>query len=223
MRKLLMLSAALLMAAPAAEAQTSPFSLEVRGRAAFPTGDFGEEEQDGSGIKTGWGGSIEGIFQATPILGLYAGYSYTRFPTDLGSVEEELEGFVDDVSVDATDAGLDAGIRATLPLTLGNGGGVFVRGGVVYHQLGVELSDDLEEFLEEFSEGLFDPDELDSEWSLGYQVGAGVLVPLGPRLSASVGATYTAYEPEFEQQGDLTVEANDVTYLSAEVGLRIRF
>lgn len=221
MRTLLMLFAALLLAAPAAEAQTSPFSLEVRGRAAFPTGDFGDEEADGSGIETGWGGSIEGIFQATPILGVYAGYSYTRFPTDLGELGEELEGVIDDASVDVTDAGLDAGVRATLPLSLG-GAGVFVRGGVVYHQLGVELSDELEELLEEFGEGVFDPDDLDSEWSLGYQLGAGALIPLGPRLSASVGANYTRYKPEFEQQADVTVQADDVSYFSAEVGLLIR-
>ena len=221
MRTLLMLCAALLLFAPAAEAQTSPFSLEVRGRAAFPTGDFGEKDADGAGIETGWGGSIEGIFQATSILGVYAGYSYTRFPTDLGALEQELEGIVDDASVDVTDAGLDAGLRATLSLPL-NGGSVFVRGGVVYHQLGLELSDDLEEFLEDNAVGVFDPDALDSEWTLGFQLGAGVLVPLGPRLSASVAAGYTRYEPEFEQQGDVTVEADDVSYASAEVGLLIR-
>lgn len=221
MRTLLMLFATLLLAAPAAQAQTSAFSLEVRGRAAFTTGDFGDEEPDGSGIKTGWGGSIEGIFQPTPILGLYAGYSYTRFDTELGGLEEELEGFVDDADVDVADTGLDAGLRATLPLGL-SGGSVFVRGGVVYHQLGVELSDDLKDFLEEFAGGVFDPDDLDSEWSLGYQVGAGVLVPLGQRLSASLGVSYTAYEPEFERRADVTVQADDVSYLSTEAGLRIR-
>lgn len=220
MRTRLMLSAALLLAAPAA-AQTSRFSLEVRGRAAFPTGDFGEGGEDGAGLETGWGASIEGTFQVTPVLGVYAGYAYTRFPVDLGDVEDEVEAVVDDASVDVTDGGLDAGLRATLPLSPG-GAGVFVRGGLVYHQLGLKLSDDLEEALAELGEGLFDPDDLESEWSLGYQLGAGVLVPLGPRLSASLGATYTSYEPKFEQQDDATAEADDVSYLSAEVGLRIR-
>lgn len=222
MRKLMMLSAALLLAAPAA-AQTSPFSLEVRGRAAFPTGDFGEGGEDGEGLETGWGGSIEGIFQVTPILGVYAGYSYTTFPVDLGAAEEAIEAVVDDASVDLTDSGLDAGVRATLPLSLGGGAGVFVRGGLVYHQLGLRLSDDLEEALEELGEDAFDADDLESEWSLGYQLGAGVLVPLGPRLSASLGANYTAYEPEFEEVDGTTTEAEDITYLSAEVGLQIRF
>ena len=139
MRTPLMLLAALLLAVPAAQAQTSPFSLEVRVRAAFPTGDFGEEEE-GTGVETGWGGTVEGLFQATPVLAVYAGYSHTIFGTDLGEAEELLE----DSSIDIIDSGLDAGVRATLPLL---NGGAFVRGGLVYHRLGVDLSDELEELL----------------------------------------------------------------------------
>ncbi len=213
MRTLLMLSAALLLAAPAV-AQTSPFSLEVRGRAAIPTGDFGEEE-DGIGVKTGWGGTVEGHYQATPLLGVYAGYSYTRFPTDLGELEELLE----DASVDITDAGFDAGARITLPLL---NGGAFVRGGLVYHRAAVDLSEELQEFFEAV-EPAFNEDDLESDWSLGYQLGAGVLVPLGQRLSASVGAAYTRYEPEFEDSSTTEVSSDGaLSYASVEVGLRIR-
>jgi opacity protein-like surface antigen len=215
MRKPLMLFAALVLATPAAQAQTSPFSVEVRGRAAFPTGDFGEEE-DGTGVETGWGGTLEGVFQATPVLAVYAGYSHTIFGTDLGEAEELLE----DASIDITDSGVDAGVRATLPVL---NGGAFVRGGLVYHRVGIDLSDELEEFLEEFSEGEFDEDELDSDWSLGYQVGAGLLVPLGQRLSGSFGAAYTAYEPQYDDLGDEGLTADgDVSYASVEVGLLIR-
>jgi len=214
MRTLLMLSAALLLAAPAVAAQASPFSLEVRGRAAFPTGDFGEEE-DGIGVETGWGGSLEGHFQATPLLGVYAGYSHTRFPTDLGELEELLG---DDASVDITDAGFDAGARITLPLL---NGGAFVRGGVVYHRASVDLSEELLEFFEAL-EPAFDEDDLESDWSLGYQLGAGALVPLGQRLSASVGAAYTRYEPEYEDSSTTEVSSEDLSYVSVEVGLQIR-
>lgn len=218
MGKGLMMATALLLAAVPAAAQTSPFSVEVRGRAAFPTGDFGDEAEDGSGVKTGWGGSLTGYFQATLILSVYAGYSLTRFPTDLGELEEQLEqaGF-DDASVDIDDTGFDAGARATFPALSGSG---FVRGGVVYHRADVQLSDDLEEALE----GIIDPDELDSDWSLGWQVGAGLLLPLGPRLSASLGAAYTAYEPRFDDDGgdtEITAE-NDLSYASIEIGLEFR-
>jgi opacity protein-like surface antigen len=216
MRTVLMPLAALLLAAVPAASQTSPFSLEVRVRAAFPTGDFGEEEEDGSGVETGSGGTLEGVFQATPVLAIYAGYSHTVFGTDLGEAEDLLE----DASVDITDGGLDAGVRATLPLL---NGGAYVRGGLVYHRVGVDLSDDLEELLEEFSGGEFDEDDLDSDWSLGYQLDAGVLVPLGSRLSASFGAAYTRYEPKFEDMGGEGFTADgDVSYASAEVGLLIR-
>ena len=43
-----MLMGALLLAAPAAGAQASPLGLELRVRAAFPTGDFGEEGEAAS-------------------------------------------------------------------------------------------------------------------------------------------------------------------------------
>jgi opacity protein-like surface antigen len=218
MGRMSMAAAALLLLALPAGAQTSPLSVEVRGRAAFPTGDFGEEDADGAGVETGWGASVAGIYRATPLLSVYAGYSWTLFATDLGSLEEELEAAgIDDAEVDISDAGFDAGVRATFPALAG---GAFVRGGLVYHRAGVELSEELEDALS----GILDPDDLDSDWSLGWQLGAGVLVPLGPRLSASFGAAYTAYEPRDDDDGgetEITAE-DDLTYASIEVGLEFR-
>ncbi|HEX6911346.1 MAG TPA: hypothetical protein VF142_13160, partial [Longimicrobium sp.] len=114
--------------------------------------------------------------------------------------------------VDISDAGFDAGVRATFPALAG---GAFVRGGLVYHRVGLELSDELEDALR----GVLDPDEFDSDLSLGWQVGAGLLLPLGPRLSASVGAAFTSYEPRYEDEG---ATAEDLTYASVEVGLEFR-
>ncbi len=212
-------AAALLLAAVPAAAQVSPFSVEVRGRAAFPTGDFGEEDEaGGGGVETGWGGSLTGYYQATPTLAVYAGYSFTRFPTDLGDLEAELEFLgIEDASIDIDDKGFDAGLRATVPAGAATG---FLRGGVVYHRADVQLSEDLEDAISI----IFDPDELDSDWSLGYQVGAGLLLPLGPRLSASLGASYTSYEPQFDDESadpELSAEG-DLSYASIELGLEFR-
>lgn len=218
MGRMMVAAAALLLAAVPAGAQVSRFGLEVRGRAAFPTGDFGEEEADGARVKTGWGAGVAGIFQATPMFGIYAGYSHTRFDTDLGALQEELErAGIDDAEVQISDAGFDAGVRATFPALAG---AAFVRGGLVYHRAGVELSDELEDALR----GFLDPDDLDSDWSPGWQLGAGLLVPLGPRLSASFGASYTAYEPRYEEdRGSTEITAeDDLTYASIEVGLEFR-
>lgn len=207
-----MLMGALLLAAPAAGAQASPLGLELRVRAAFPTGDFGDEGSSGEQVSTGWGATLAGMFHVTPMLSIYAGYSHTLFGTDLGELGDALEeaGFDED-GVDISDAGFDAGVRATFP---GVARGAFVRGGLVFHRVGLELSDELEEVLE----GELDPDEFDSDLSLGWQVGAGLLLPLGPRLSASFGAAYTAYEPQYDD--DTTAE--DITYASVEVGLEFR-
>ncbi|HEX6041404.1 outer membrane beta-barrel protein [Longimicrobium sp.] len=218
--KTMMTLAALVLAAAPAAAQVpaSPFSLEVRGRAAYPTGDFGEEDETGSGVETGWGGSVAGHFQVTPVLSVYGGYSFTRFPTDLGDLEAELEALgIDDASIDIDDTGFDAGLRAMVPA---GGGSAFLRGGLVYHRADVQLSDDLEDAIG----GILDPDELDSDWSLGWQAGAGLLLPLGPRLSASLGASYTSYEPRFgDDSGEFEVSGeSDLTYASIEVGLEFR-
>lgn len=217
--KAIMTAAALLLSAAPSAAQVSPFSVEVRGRAAFPTGDFGEEDETGRGVKTGWGGSLTGYYQATPQLAVYAGYSLTRFPTDLGDVEEaELEFLgIDDASIDIDDKGFDAGLRVTLPAGAAT---AFVRGGLVYHRSDLQLSEELEDAISV----ILDPDELDSDWSLGYQIGAGLLLPLGPRLSASLGASYTAYDPEFEfdRGGTDSTSEGDLTYASIELGLEFR-
>lgn len=220
MRTPLMLAAAALLAAvPARAQQALPVALEVRGRAAFPTGDFGEEDE-GAGVSTGWGGSVGAIFQATPVLGIYAGYSFTRFGTDLGELEAQLELLgIDDASVHIDDSGLDAGVRARVPAM---GGSAFVRGGLVYHRVEVKISDELQEFFEEFEGEPIDEDALESDWSPGYQLGAGFLLPLGPRLSASFAATYTAFEPRFDDDTTTEVSSDDVTYASVEVGLEFR-
>lgn len=208
-----MLMGALLLAAPAAGAQASPLGVELRVRAAFPTGDFGEEGSEGEQVTTGWGATLAGMYHVTPMFSVYAGYSHTRFGTDLGTLGDALEeaGFDED-GVDISDAGFDAGVRATFPALAG---GAFVRGGLVYRRVGLELSDELEDALE----GVLDPDDFDSELSLGWQLGAGLLLPLGPRLSASLGAAYTSYEPQYEDEG---TSAEDLTYASVEVGLEFR-
>ena len=100
----------------------SPVSFEVRASAAIPTGDFADVA---GGIGTGYGIGATGEFALTPMLGIYAGYSYTGY--DLDNVDDTLN-----------ETGIDAGIRANL----GSGLGAFtpyLKGGIVYHQLETDL------------------------------------------------------------------------------------
>jgi opacity protein-like surface antigen len=103
---------------------TTPFSIEVRAGAAFPTGDFGE------GLNTGWTAGLTGQYNFTPMIGVYAGYQFASFSTD----DEEVG---EDEDVNLNDRGFNAGLRASLsPLA---GFSPWVKGGLVYNELEFEV------------------------------------------------------------------------------------
>jgi opacity protein-like surface antigen len=174
----------------------SPFSVEVRGGLAFPRGDL--DDIADSGISVG----ANGTYMFTRQLGLYAGFTYNAF----GLPDE-----ADDLGIDGSvnTYGFDAGVKAmfaspTLPVT------PFLKGGLVYHK--VELD------VEELDLG----DEDDSDFGLGFEVGGGLMVPLGPRLSFTPAVSYTSFKPSFEgDEGD--DEADSITSFRVDVGLNIRF
>jgi hypothetical protein len=156
-RGLLCVVAAVAFAAPA-HAQlpnVTPFSFEVRGGLAFPSGDFGESAED------------------------------------VGEL-------------DVNDQGFNAGLRLAIPTPL-LPVDPYVKGGLVFNKLGFTFDGDDEDFV-------------DSDNSLGFEVGAGVGIVLGPKLSFTPQVTYTRYEPKYDGEGDdFTVQ-----HIRTDVGLRIR-
>jgi hypothetical protein len=193
---LLALAAVALAGSAQAQAMpVSPFSVEVRGGLAFPTGDL--DDVADSGITVG----ANGTYMFTPMLGLYAGFTYNSF-----SLGEEA----DDLNVDGSinTYGFDAGVKAmfaspTLPVT------PFLKGGLVYHKLQLEIEDiDL-------------GDDDDTDFGLGFEVGGGVMVPLGPRLSFTPAVSYTSFKPNY--QGEDEQDEDNVTSFRVDVGLNIRF
>lgn len=175
---------------------TSPFSVEVRGGLAFPTGEL--EDVAESGITVG----ANGTYMFTPMLGLYAGFTYNAFGLPDEAEELGVEGSINTY-------GLDAGVKAmfatpTLPVT------PFLKGGLVYHKVQLDIEDvDL-------------GDEDESDFGLGFEVGGGVMIPLGPRLSFTPGVSYTSFKPNFEGDED-DDDADNVTSFRVDVGLNIRF
>lgn len=174
----------------------SPFSVEVRGGLAFPTGDL--EDVAESGITVG----ANGTYMFTQQLGLYAGFTYNAF----GLVEEAEEIGIDG-SINTY--GFDAGVKAmfaspTMPVT------PFVKGGLVYHKVELDV------------EGLDLGDEDDTEFGLGFEVGGGVMVPLGPRLSFTPAVSYTSFKPNYEGEEE-DDEIDSITSFRVDVGLNIRF
>ncbi|HEU0053732.1 MAG TPA: outer membrane beta-barrel protein, partial [Longimicrobium sp.] len=133
---------------------TTPLAIEVRGGLALPTGD------DADGLNTGFtvGGDL--IFQATPMIGIYAGYNYNEF-----GVED-----VDDVSVNVK--GFDAGVRLGFPTTSLGGFTPFLKGGVLYQS--AEITDT----------------DIETDDEFGFEVGGGLEYMLGNRVSFTPAASY---------------------------------
>lgn len=180
--------------AGSASAQSLPLSLEIRGGLPFPTGelnDVGEDIGDGLGPGYTLGGSV--TLDVAPRVGIYGGYTYTHFQV------EDFEGI--GVNTD----GFDAGVRLALPTATGIG--PWVKGGLVYHDAEVEYDDDVQ----------VDPDDVEvSDSELGFEVGGGIELRLGQRLSLTPGVSYVRFST------DTAFGGRDISYLKGDVGLRLR-
>ncbi len=185
-----MLALATLGVVGSAHAQArSPLSVEIRGGLPFPVGDFQNAQ---GGLQTGYSLGASAMFQLTPMVGLYGGYSTNRFEVENTENRE------------VNDAGFHGGLMASFPMTTGLN--PFVKGGVVYHETETVVN----------GEG-----QANTDAELGFQAGAGVEIPLGPTLSFTPAVSYTRHA--VEGQGILNTPDDNVSYVTADVGLRIRF
>jgi opacity protein-like surface antigen len=100
-----------------------PLSFEVRGDAAFPTGDFEDRE-----IENGLGFTASAALQLVPGFGVYGSYGRTEFSVD-GS---------DDT--DVLDQGFGAGLTASLGGGLAGRATPYIGAGLLFHEL--ELNDE---------------------------------------------------------------------------------
>ncbi len=190
MKKSILLAAAAAFAvAGSAQAQfglTTPLALEIRAGFTFPTGELADVGDSGVGL------NANASFNFTPMLAVYAGYSFNQFPVS------EFEG--EEIDGDWTDTGIDAGLRVGLSVP-GLPVAPFINGGISYHKLELELDD-------------FPDENFESDNELGFHVGGGFELPLGPRLSVTPAVSYTQYEIEDDDE--------PVSFLKVDVGLRVR-
>jgi opacity protein-like surface antigen len=128
------------------------------------------------------------------MLGIYAGYTQNRFGV------EELE------QLEIVDQGFSGGLRFAVPTPL-IPIDPYLKAGVVFNQLSYEFDDD-DEVL----------DVEDSDRSLGFEIGAGIGIGLGPKLSITPQVTYTSYAPKYEGEAD----DYKVQHFRVDVGLRLR-
>jgi opacity protein-like surface antigen len=190
MKKTMLAATAVLAAAAAnpAAAQVpniTPFSVEVRGGLALPTGDFGE------GIDTGFTVGANATYHLLPLIGIYGGYTYNEF--DVGNSDFKVK-----------DQGFSAGVRLAVPTPL-IPIDPYVKAGAVFNQLERPT--------------LTGVGDEKSDRKTGFEVGAGVGIGLGPKLSFTPQVTYTKYNSDFSALG---TTSDEVSHIRVDVGLRLR-
>lgn len=186
----------LLLFAAGAAAQTIPnlpLSVEVRLGGAFPTGELAEEEL-GPGAEPGPAFAAGALFHVTPRVALFG--SYQRAVFDCASCGGT--GLLDEL----IDEGAGFGVQGSLPLPASP----WVRLGGVYHELVFSATGA----------------DLASDAALGFQVGAGVTVPLLRGLRFVPGIFYRSYSADLNL-GGLPSESVDVGVLLVDLGLAYRF
>lgn len=130
----------------------------------------------------------------SPGIGVYGTYSTTEF--ELG--DNDTNG---DNEPEVKDAGFSVGVTTALPRVASIS--PWVGAGLVIHQLEIgDRSDGIEE-------------------DLGFEVGGGLALPLGPNVRLTPGIGYRQYGADV---GTLLGTAEfDVSYFTAGVGLNVSF
>jgi hypothetical protein len=185
---LIAVSATALIAGPA-RAQLPALSvagLSAEVRAGAAAGNYAGAASELEVLpRAAWGASVS--YRATGRVAVYVEYSRAAFGCE--------SGFCAGREVDFTSDGFGGGVRYALPVA--PAAGPWVSAGIVRHTLRTD------------AEGATDADDA-SGW--GLSAGAGVEVPLGPRLSLAPGVRYVRHGA-----GD-----DGVAMVVGDVGLRIR-
>lgn len=181
-----------MLAAPLA---AQDFTLDVRGAAVVPTSDLVDAD-----LKTGLGFGATIAYRVMPHLHLYGGWDWSHF-TNTGESSFEAD-------LDFEETGYTFGLRFEHPFGVASRANYRLEAGGTYKH--IELEDNDGEII------------ADTEHGLGYEAGAGVLLPLGRgpwRLAATV--RYRSLTRDFTVI-DVNREGK-LQYLGLEFGVARKF
>jgi opacity protein-like surface antigen len=142
---------------------------------------------------TGIGGTLSVALPLVPAFGIYGSYTQIRFGG----------GWTGDGVSDATTDGFTVGLTTTLPGTLDVD--PWIGAGLLLHRLEVRGT----------RQGVSN--------DLGFEVGAGVAVPLADRLRLTPAVHYRHFGASIPALAGLTARSLTVQYLSLGVGLNYWF
>jgi opacity protein-like surface antigen len=182
---------ALLMIAHTTFAQRK-WSFELRPGVNFATKDLGD-----ASLKTGFG--IEGsiAYQFMPQLGAYAGWGWNKFSADQSFAGSKM---------DFNETGYCFGLQFVRPFK-NSAVSYMIKGGGIYNH--IETENNAGDIINDTGHGL------------GWQLGAGVKIPLTMRVFLTPEVRYRSLSRDIK-----TGEVNrpvDLNYVSAGVGLSFRF
>jgi opacity protein-like surface antigen len=145
-------------------------------------------------------GDFADAVNAAPSFGVNAALGLARgFAVYGGYSRTQFK--LEDSDIDLVDQGFSAGVTLGIPAAR-LGVQPYIGAGVLIHDLEVE-----------------DGPDLDSD--LGFEVGAGVALPIAPNVRLTPGVGYRRYSTQFPI-GPAAIET-DVEYFTAGVGLNISF
>jgi opacity protein-like surface antigen len=176
---------------PAMAQGVIPLAVEGRVGAGFPTGDFGEDDDVGTGLGFG----ADAVLRVLPLVNVYGGWERYSF-----------DGKGESNGTNVTDSGIRAGAQLSIPVGMVTGFSPFVSAGLLYNRTSAEAT--------EGSASL----KFTSDWKLGYELGAGISVPVAPALSVVPAVRYRSHDVSFS---DLEGFSGTISYLSVEAGLKL--
>lgn len=169
----------------------SRWSLEATGDAAFPTQTF-----VGADLETGGGFGVNTRYRFMPHLAAYAGWEWHM---------QRTEQLLDGQSLDLNDTGYTFGLRFEHPLVARTAG--WLRAGGLANHIEIENADgDLVQ---------------DTGHGLGWEVGGGLTVPIGPRLALTPGVRYRTLSRDVTVGG--LSQSSTLSYVTTGIGLAYTF
>jgi hypothetical protein len=186
-----LISLVLLLTTTTVEAQDR-WNLAIRGGAAFPTQDLNDTDLD-----TGFGFEGTVTYRFMPHLAAYAGWGWNQF-----SADQSFAG----TDVDFEETGYTFGLQFMHPFGTSKLSYVLQAGGLFNH-LEVENNDG--EII------------ADSEHQLGWQLGAGLAIPLGSRWHLLPSVRYQSLPGDLEGT-DINTSV-DLDYLSVGIDVSWSF
>lgn len=184
---------ALAATASARDLQAQRFTADLRGPLAAPT-----QELAGTDLNTGFGLGATVAYRLQTHLHVYGGWDWLRF-----RAEQSFAG----TDMDFEETGYVFGLRFEHPFRSGSPMLYRLEGGGTYKH--VEIENDGGDLI------------ADSGHGLGYELGAGVLVPIGGSWRLAPMVRYRSLSQEFEV-GNVRVEG-DLRYTAVELGVSYRF